>query len=89
MLGATQNRNESFNNLIWVCAPKTEYVTRASVTIAVSQAALIFNSGSQALLPILQCLEVQPSHFCINYLKKRNDTRMKQEHKHERFGQEA
>lgn len=83
LLGATQNRNESFNNLVWARAPKTEYVTRASVTIAVSQAVLVFNSGSQALLPILQCLEVHPSHFCIAYLKKRDDTRMKRAQKHE------
>ena len=45
LLGATQNRNESFNNLLWARAPKTEYVTRSTVEIATGQAVLVFNSG--------------------------------------------
>ena len=53
LLGATQNRNESFNNLVWARAPKTEFVTRPTVDIAVSQAVIIFNSGQQALLPVM------------------------------------
>ena len=53
LLGATQNQNESFNNTIWTRAPKTEYVSRPTIEIAVAQAVLVFNSGSQALLPIL------------------------------------
>lgn len=52
LLGATQNRNESFNNLIWARAPKTEFVTRPTIEIAISQSAIIFNSGRQALLAV-------------------------------------
>lgn len=36
LLGATQNRNENFNSLIWARAPKTEYATRPTIEIAVS-----------------------------------------------------
>ena len=54
---ATQNRNESFNNLIWARAPKTEFVSRPTIEVAVSQAVLVSNS---ALLPIMERLVIEP-----------------------------
>ncbi len=68
LLGATQNRNESFNSFVWARAPKTEYVTRPTVEIATSQAVLVFNSGSQALVPIIECLGANPGPLCSSYL---------------------
>ena len=62
LLRATQNRNESFNSLIWARAPKTEFVGKASVDFAVSQAVVTFNSGcQQALLPVLEGVGAQPA----------------------------
>ena len=73
LLGATQNRNESF----WARAPKTEYATRSIIEVAVSQAVLVFNSGQQALLPILERLGVAPGPICTEYLAKKVMHRMK------------
>ena len=53
LLGATQNQNESLNNNIWARAPKTEYASRTTIEVAVAQAVIVFNSGSQALAPII------------------------------------
>jgi len=68
LLGATQNRNESFNNLVWARAPKTEFVTRPTVDIAVSQAVIIFNSGQQALLPVMERMKMNPGPLCRAHL---------------------
>ena len=45
LIGATQNRNESLNNLIWARAPKTEFASLAAIEVAVSLAIANFNSG--------------------------------------------
>ena len=52
LIGATQNQNESLNNMIWSLAPKTEFLSLASVQISVGEAVLTFNSGKMALVPI-------------------------------------
>ena len=80
LLGATQNRNESFNSLIWARAPKTEYATLSTIEVAVSQAVLVFNTGQQAPLPILEGLGVAPGPICTScteYLAKKDQHRMK------------
>ena len=67
LLGATQNRNESFNNLLWARAPKTEYATRPTIIAAVAQAVLVFNSGSTALLSILKRAWCRPwTSLCLS-----------------------
>ena len=72
LLGATQNRNESFNSLVWARAPKTEYVTRPSIIAAVAQAVLVFNSGSSAILPILTGLGIEPGPLCVSHLNRKD-----------------
>ena len=47
LLGATQNCNESFNSLVWLRAPKTEFCSLATMKGAVDQAVIVFNSGSR------------------------------------------
>ena len=41
VLGATQNQNESFNNIFWSRCPKTGFCSVVSVDIAVNLAAII------------------------------------------------
>ena len=43
--GGTQNSNESFHHLIWERCPKTKFVGRKRLEIAVMDAALVFNEG--------------------------------------------
>ena len=83
LLGATQNRNESFNSLIWARAPKTEYATRPTIEIAVSQAVLVFNSGQQTLIPVMEHLGIQPGPLCHSHLVAKDSTRIKRSRTHE------
>jgi len=78
-MGATQNRNESFNSLIWARAPKTEFVGKATVDLAVSQAVVTFNSGcQQALLPVLEGVGAQPGSNCRTFLAGKDASRVRQ-----------
>ena len=60
--GATQNRNESFNNLIWARAPKMEFCSLATVQIPVSNATIVFNSGAKALQHVMRGLGITAAH---------------------------
>lgn len=77
LLGATQNRNESFNNLIWAWAPKTEFCTKATIEIATSHATIVFNSGRQALVDIMERLKIHPGPLCIAHLAAQDNYRIK------------
>lgn len=70
LLGATQNRNELFNGLVWTRTLKIEYVTRPTITVAVAQSVFLFNSGSVALLPILERLGIKPGLICISHYEQ-------------------
>ena len=69
LITATQNLDESLNNLIWARAPRTEFVGKATVDLMVSQAEVTFNSGyQQALLPVLEGVGAQPGPSCLSCL---------------------
>ena len=46
-LGATQNQNESFNNVIWLRASKTQFLGLPTVELATRTAVLDFNEGKE------------------------------------------
>ena len=77
LLGATQNRNESFNKLVWARAPKTEFVGKATIEIATSHAVLVFNSGRKALLPLLERMGIHAGPLCTTHLEQKDSTRIK------------
>jgi len=77
LLGATQNRNESFNKLVWARAPKTEFVGRATIEIATSHAVIVFNSGRKALLSILERMSIHAGPLCTTHLERKDSTRIK------------
>ena len=54
------------------------------IEVVVSQAVFVFNSGQQALLPILERLGVAPGPICTEYLAKKNQHRIKKAQFHER-----
>ncbi len=76
LLGATQNRNESFNALVWACAPKTEYCSHVTVQIAVSHAALVFNSGKGALTKVMGTFGLHPGPLCTAHLARQDALRV-------------
>lgn len=77
LMGATQNRNESFNALVWARAPKTEFCSLASVQIATSLACITFNSGSCGLTDVMKRLNLQAGPLCTAYLSSRDAFRVK------------
>ena len=74
LLGAIQNRNESFSNLVWARSPKTEFVSLDTMKIAVGQAVVVSNSGHQALAQTMKRLDVQPSPLFTAYLESKDTT---------------
>lgn len=78
LLGATQNRNESFNNLVWARAPKTEFTGLDAVRLAVSQAVVVFNSGCKAACQtVLENAGIDPGHYCVSHLTETDKRRLK------------
>ena len=49
-LGATQNQNESFNNILWFHASKTQFLGKRTVKFSVHLAILLFNEGKESAL---------------------------------------
>ena len=50
--GGTQNTNESFYNIIWARCPKTSFVGRSRLCLAVADATIVYNDGETGRLPI-------------------------------------
>ena len=76
VLGATQNQNESFNNIVWSRCPKTGFCSRVSVDIAVNLAAITFNHGLEGLSPLFeQIIGSPPSAFTANFITSSDDKR--------------
>ena len=49
-LGATQIQNESFNNVIWLRASKTQFLGLPTVELAASTAVLDFKEGKVGIV---------------------------------------
>ena len=77
LLGATQNANESFNGMIWSRCPKTEYCNLDTVMGAVGQSVVIFNSGYQALVKLMDQLGIPAGPICTSYLTFQDQDRIK------------
>ena len=69
--------NESFNSLIWIRSPKTEYSSLATTQIAVSHATLVFNSGVKALVPVMKALGIHAGPLYSAHLSARDNYRVK------------
>lgn len=54
--GMTQNRNESFNNLLWTIVPKETFVGIETLNLGAHIALILFNSGFLGLLPVFEKL---------------------------------
>ena len=53
---------------MWARAPKTEYVTRPTIEVAVSHAVLVFNSDRQAIASVMERLGIMAGPLCISHL---------------------
>ena len=73
--GKTQNRNESFNAMIWERIPKSTYVSLTQLQLGVYDAVANFNIGRKASVLIYEKLGMIPGTYtlkgCSNLNKKR------------------
>ncbi|KAK7089330.1 uncharacterized protein [Littorina saxatilis] len=58
--GGSQNTNESLHNMIWERCPKTTYVGRKRLCIAVADATIVYNEGELGRLDIFSELGMEP-----------------------------
>ncbi|OXU17763.1 hypothetical protein TSAR_017066 [Trichomalopsis sarcophagae] len=58
--GKTQNANESFNNVLWNIAPKTDFVGLETLQISAFLACIMFSSGWKGLLYLMSELNIKP-----------------------------
>ena len=61
--GKTQNQNESFNSMIWECAPKITYCTYEKLELAVYDACAHFSDGRQATVDIFKILNICDGYY--------------------------
>ena len=61
--GGTQNTNESVHNVIWARCPKTSFVGRSRLCLAVDDATIVYNEGERGRLPIFTELGMTVGHY--------------------------
>ena len=66
--GQTQNENESLNAIIWKKAPKTIFVNRKVLEIAVCSAVMEFNDGYCGIVAALNTLELVRGFFTNKFV---------------------
>ena len=74
LLGATQNRNESFHSMIWARCSKTDFSGTTVIQIATSLAVMVFNSGNRSLTQITDKLGIEAGPLCCAELAARDCT---------------
>lgn len=75
--GGTQNTNESYHNLIWSRCPKTSFVGRERLEIAVAEATIVYNDGEVSRLRVYERLGLTRSNFLTNELKRLDLNRLR------------
>ena len=74
--GGTQNTNESFHNIIWQRCPKTVFVGRKRLCLAVADATIVFNGGECGRFPIFERLGMQVGHYCRTIFRELDGKRV-------------
>lgn len=74
--GGSQNTNESFHNLIWQRCPKTVFVGRKRLCLAVADATIVYNDGECGRLDIFPLLGMEAGTWTRQFLKKVDASRV-------------
>lgn len=75
--GQTQNNNESINNLIWNKCPKSTYVSRKIIEMAVDSAVIEFNNGATGLYGVLKRCGIKCGRFMDLATKRKDSLRLR------------
>lgn len=62
--GLTQNRNESFNDIVWTCIPKTAFVGLNSLSFSDHDSVISFNDGNAGPVKVLKNCFAPGSKYC-------------------------
>jgi len=71
--GHNQNKNESFNALVWRLAPKHLHAGTKIVEIAAFIAAITFNDGFAGILKVMQTMELKIGQTCKFFCDEYDD----------------
>ena len=74
--GQTQNRNESFNSLIWERLPKSTYVSLNQLRLGSYDAIAHFNIGKQSSIRIFKQLNMEPGRYMTKQCSSLNRKRL-------------
>ena len=74
--GGSQNTNESFHNVIWTRCPKTTFVGRSRLELAVAEATVVYNDGEVGMMPIYNKLGLSCGTFTVNEMKRIDSKRI-------------
>ena len=74
--GGTQNTIESFHNLVWERCPKTAFVVRRRLELAIYEATIVYNEGEMARMPVFSKLGFQPGCYTASGLKELDEKRV-------------
>ena len=95
MLGATQNRNECINSMVWVRCPKHKHHGVTVVRCAVASAVCHFHSGASSRLRIMERLSTPggaltrlASNAKDNKRKRKSDLQASEKEKKRRQGEQ-
>lgn len=77
MHGGSQNTNESFHNLIWLRCPKTGFVGRTRLELAVNDATIVYNEGEVSRMTIFRALHLNASSHLQKGLQNIDAKRLK------------
>ena len=68
--GGSQNANESFHQLIWLRCPKSGFVGRKRLELAVNDAVIVYNEGEHCRLTIFEALGLSAGRHLKEGLRK-------------------
>ncbi|OXU30268.1 hypothetical protein TSAR_003403 [Trichomalopsis sarcophagae] len=75
--GKTQNANESFNNVLWNIAPKTDFIGLEILQISTFLACIMFSSVWKGLLYLMSELNIKPGKNALFAAVTKDQARIK------------
>lgn len=72
-----QNENESLNGIVWKQCPKTVFVSKKVIEMAVNSAVISFNNGFVGLSSVFDFLGISVGYYTRNGFIRINEKRIK------------
>ena len=71
--GGTQNRNESFHNVVWAVTPEVHYQKYSTFASSVHLAICLWNSGATVISTLLKSLDITPGKHTEHAIQKEDE----------------